>query len=419
MASGSAQAPRVPVAAPRSAETQPPVLSPLAAQLVRPADFAGRFSRQRRGMGLRRRRARLRKRLAACAVSALALPAFVAPGGWASIAQPFDGGAFEIGNAQVQALVVEPMPFEQPGTSFPGSAFYYLEMKETTARDGGSVLDAAGAQVGPAARSFSYYDAGGRHAPSALDRSRALQCMTAAIYYEAASEPEAGQRAVAQVVLNRLAHPAYPSNVCGVVYEGSERATGCQFSFTCDGAMARRPAPYFWARAEKVAREALAGKVYAPVGLATHYHTLQVSPYWAPSLHYLTTIGAHRFYSFAGRAGELSSFRYVYGGGEPVAAPHARLAGSAMGTDTLDPVALQNAFAAPSSSAPAAPAQTAASALPRTDNLPESRWRADATSPAPLASEPAPASDAPALPGSTGVRPEYRNSGRWIARPGS
>lgn len=131
---------------------------------------------------------------------------------------------------------------------------------------------------------------------SYTDRLRARHCLTMAVYYEAATEPDAGQRAVAQVVLNRVAHPAYPDTVCGVVFQGSERGTGCQFSFACDGSLARKPARAAWNRAALVAREALAGEVYAPVGLATHYHTLHVHPYWADSLQSLGTIGAHRFY---------------------------------------------------------------------------------------------------------------------------
>ncbi|WP_398286925.1 cell wall hydrolase [Sphingomonas daechungensis] len=63
--------------------------------------------------------------------------------------------------------------------------------------------------------------------------------MTSAVYYEAGQESLDGQRAVAQVVLNRVRHPAFPANVCGVVYEGSTRATGCQFTFTCDGSLMR------------------------------------------------------------------------------------------------------------------------------------------------------------------------------------
>jgi spore germination cell wall hydrolase CwlJ-like protein len=150
------------------------------------------------------------------------------------------------------------------------------------------------------------------------DRARSLDCLTSAIYYEARSEPEDGQRAVAQVVLNRVRHPAFPSTVCGVVFQGSERRTGCQFSFTCDGSMARRPRPDVWERVRTVAAEALAGSVYAPVGNATHYHTTAILPYWAPYLRKSAIVGAHIFYRWNGSAGETSAFRQRYGGLEPV-----------------------------------------------------------------------------------------------------
>ena len=157
---------------------------------------------------------------------------------------------------------------------------------------------------------------------SALDRGRALECLTAAIYYEAASEPDAGQQAVAQVVLNRARHPAFPATVCGVVYQGSERR-GCQFSFACDGAMARIPARTAWARAARVAAMALAGRVYAPVGLATHYHTYAVTPAWNRSLVMTDVVGAHFFHRWKGWWGTAAAFRQVYIGGEPVPGPHA------------------------------------------------------------------------------------------------
>jgi hypothetical protein len=160
-----------------------------------------------------------------------------------------------------------------------------------------------------------------------------------------ASEPDAGQRAVAQVVLNRVAHPAYPDTVCGVVFQGSERTTGCQFSFTCDGSLARKPARMWWDRAAKVARDALSGAVYAPVGLATHYHTVQIHPYWADSLDGVGTIGAHRFYRWRGAAGRAAAFSDLYLGGEPVAAPHARLGEAAPAVET-DPLALARAYEA-------------------------------------------------------------------------
>src|SRR6478672_9025686 len=116
------------------------------------------------------------------------------------------------------------------------------------------------------------------------NREKALNCLTQAVYYEAASEGPDGERAVAQIVLNRMHHPGYPASVCGVIYQGSERGTGCQFTFTCDGSLLRTPAPALWTRARKIAEESLDGKVFATVGHATHYHADYVLPYWADSL---------------------------------------------------------------------------------------------------------------------------------------
>ena len=125
---------------------------------------------------------------------------------------------------------------------------------------------------------------------------QSLECLTQAVYYEARNQSDDGQRAVAQVVLNRVRHPSYPNSVCGVVFQGSERATGCQFSFTCDGSMYRAIEPGAWARAQEIARSALAGSVYRPVGLALNYHATYVRPYWAPSLRQQAVVGDHVFY---------------------------------------------------------------------------------------------------------------------------
>lgn len=150
------------------------------------------------------------------------------------------------------------------------------------------------------------------------DRRRAQRCLTQAIYYEAALEPHAGQQAVAQVVLNRVRDPNFPASVCGVVFQGAERTTGCQFSFTCDGSLARTPVAWAWNRAEAVAREALAGNVAVSVGTATHYHADYVRPWWAPSLSKVNQIGAHIFYRWRGASGETAAFRQTYSGREPV-----------------------------------------------------------------------------------------------------
>ena len=122
-------------------------------------------------------------------------------------------------------------------------------------------------------------------------------CLASAIYYEARSESDEGQRAVAQVVMNRLRHPSYPKSVCDVVFQGSKRRTGCQFTFTCDGSLARRPEPVAWQRAHAIAAEILAGGGASLVGDATHYHTTAIRPYWAPSLTRIATLGSHIFYA--------------------------------------------------------------------------------------------------------------------------
>jgi hypothetical protein len=141
---------------------------------------------------------------------------------------------------------------------------------------------------------------------------RALTCLTAAIYYEAANESDDGQRAVAQVVLNRVRHPAYPASICAVVYQGSTLPTGCQFTFTCDGSLERQRSVREWARAEAIAAAALAGYVFAPVGHALNYHANFVVPYWASSLAKKAIVGTHIFYRLPGYWGEQRAFRRPY-----------------------------------------------------------------------------------------------------------
>lgn len=126
-------------------------------------------------------------------------------------------------------------------------------------------------------------------------------CLAQAIYYEARSEPRIGQLAVADVVLNRVASPLYPNSICGVVFQGSHRRTGCQFSFTCDGSMQARLNKRKWQASEDLAGAILAG-VRAPVSRsATHYHANYVSPPWAQRLTPTATIGTHKFYRFPSR----------------------------------------------------------------------------------------------------------------------
>jgi spore germination cell wall hydrolase CwlJ-like protein len=158
-------------------------------------------------------------------------------------------------------------------------------------------------------------------AATGADRARAVDCLSQAVYYEAAREPEVGQEAVAQVVLNRLRHPAYPKSVCGVVYQGSARTTGCQFTFTCDGSMRWAPQPALWKRAREVAERALGGYVDKTVGSATHYHAQYVAPYWAPTLVKMVQVGQHIFYRWTGPWGEPPAFTGHYAGGEAYLTP--------------------------------------------------------------------------------------------------
>lgn len=132
--------------------------------------------------------------------------------------------------------------------------------------------------------------------------SRAVHCLAQTISYEAGNEPLTGQEAVAQVVLNRVRHSAYPSTICGVVYQGAARKTGCQFSFTCDGSLGRARSLESMSRSRAIAIEMLDGKSSRLVGGATHYHAYYVSPYWAPTLIKVKTIGAHIFYRMRGAA---------------------------------------------------------------------------------------------------------------------
>lgn len=140
---------------------------------------------------------------------------------------------------------------------------------------------------------------------SHIDRARfstvELHCLAEAIYYEARGESFDGQAAVAEVVVNRVNHRVYPDTICGVVYEGSERVTGCQFSFTCDGSMDRAPRGRSWRRSQLVAEHVALGFAPPRTRRATHYHTTAVDPYWNNSLVQTGQIGTHIFYRFPNR----------------------------------------------------------------------------------------------------------------------
>jgi len=145
----------------------------------------------------------------------------------------------------------------------------------------------------------------GFEAPSAMNAihiaaqsvERETKCLADAIYHEARSESEAGQMAVAEVVLNRVNSGKYPDSICGVVYQGANRVTGCQFSFTCDGSLKQRIEPIAYTRAQRVAKNIVMGHGRALVGSATYYHADYVAPAWASAYEQTARIGRHIFYS--------------------------------------------------------------------------------------------------------------------------
>jgi hypothetical protein len=132
-------------------------------------------------------------------------------------------------------------------------------------------------------------------------------CLAQAVYYEARGEGVDGMRAVAQVILNRVRHPAFPKSICGVVYQGANRRVSCQFSFTCNGAMGRPVEAYNWRRSREVASAALEGYVMKSVGTATHFHATYVAPGWSNTMVRVGTVGSHVFYQFRGRGSRIDN----------------------------------------------------------------------------------------------------------------
>nr|WP_314438996.1 cell wall hydrolase [uncultured Brevundimonas sp.] len=209
----------------------------------------------------------------------------------------------------------------------------------------------------------------------ALDASRDLDCLTQAVYYEARGEGRDGMKAVAQVVLNRVRHPAFPKTICGVVFQGAARGSGCQFSFTCSGVMRGGVNRAAWDRARAIASGAMSGSVFASVGNATHFHTTGVSPGWRNSLIQVSQVGSHLFYRFGGRSGSSDAFNYaprpstggeqprlIQAGINPVEA--ARQAGQAVAYSL---VLAQENLSAPEHAQPAPRPAAAPAAAPKAD----------------------------------------------------
>jgi spore germination cell wall hydrolase CwlJ-like protein len=295
------------------------------------------------------------------------VPAVAVPGAAVQITVGEPAYAAAPAAAGAQTGVLPSLEAAGPGLSLAGSSAFAANFN----------LPIAGLP-NPAAASYAL------RAATPVDQMRSLDCLTQAVYYEAGNQSEDGQRAVAQVVINRVRHPSWPNSVCGVVYQGPMRAGGgCQFTFTCDGSLARTPMPALWTQARRVAAEALAGRTFAAVGMSTFYHANYVFPSWAPRLVKTAVIGAHLFYRLPGLAGAPGAFSDAYAGGEPAVRGSSYMARS------------NNTAAIPATAQP---------------------WAAPAARPAPVPSDiPQQTRWSPTnLPAST-IREEYRESGQWRA----
>lgn len=199
----------------------------------------------------------------------------------------------------------EPMP-DLPAS--PEDTVVFSELTATDARARNAAVEFAA--VGPGTPSPFRFDG------SAADRLRARDCLALAGMAEAGGG-DGDQRAVMQVILNRVRHPAFARTVCGVVFEGAQRPTGCQFSFTCDGSLARRYSDAAWRAARDRAEQMLGGATHAPVGNATHFHADYVYPWWSDQLDKVAQVGPHIFFRWRGFWGSRSALSARYAGGEP------------------------------------------------------------------------------------------------------
>ncbi len=124
----------------------------------------------------------------------------------------------------------------------------------------------------------------------------ALDCLALTVYFEAGYEQREGMIGVGWVVLNRRAHPEFPTTVCEVVRQGGE-VPGCQFSYWCDGKPDTPRDGEGWARARAVAEAVLANRVSDPTGGALFFHSTSLDAVpWGLPRSPTVRIGGHLFY---------------------------------------------------------------------------------------------------------------------------
>jgi spore germination cell wall hydrolase CwlJ-like protein len=128
-------------------------------------------------------------------------------------------------------------------------------------------------------------------------------CLAQALYHEARGESEAGQWAVANIIINRALSKRFPSTLCGVIFQNADKGRyHCQFTFACDGRSDMGSERKAWSRAVKMAQAAYqefrVGKRPGVVpNSALYYHTTAVAPKWSHTFRRVAAIGAHVFYA--------------------------------------------------------------------------------------------------------------------------
>ncbi len=134
--------------------------------------------------------------------------------------------------------------------------------------------------------------------PSYAVEDTEYHCLVEAIYFEARSESNIGQLAVANVILERVRHEDFPSTICNVVHEWKyyPQLHRCSFSYYCDGKKEIMYEKDSRSTAMEIATLALKGAVVEDTWVSTHYHARHVYPYWSQSMFYIGAVGEYLFY---------------------------------------------------------------------------------------------------------------------------
>jgi len=114
---------------------------------------------------------------------------------------------------------------------------------------------------------------------------RQIECLSKAAYFESKGESDKGMLAVIHTTLNRVKDNRFPKTVCGVVYQKS------QYSWTKYNPKVKEQEQY--ARAERLAKEVVAGKHKDNTQGALYFNSLHRKPSGTVCT---VRIGGHSFY---------------------------------------------------------------------------------------------------------------------------